>query len=647
MAPGLVGPLDGTAQSYAPLLAGLQTRGGDQRSADILRWVCGIGGIVGARAEEHVLARMAEAMAHRGPDGQGVWTDDQAGLAFRRLAIIDLDTRSNQPQHLEHVHVVFNGEIYNYVELREELRGRGHRFHTEGDAEVLLHAWAEWGERALERLNGMFAFAVWDSLERSLTLARDPFGEKPLYWTARGGGLVFASDVRALVQVRPALGRPDEGALAPFVALGLLPAIDRSFFSDISRLPGGHVLRWSAGNVHVKRYWQPRRLEPPHSYSEAVERLRELLVDSIRLRLRADVPVGTSLSGGIDSAAVVALSAQLAGDHRRHAFTASFPGFARDEWDLAHEVATQAEVLQHHAVQPTAAELLDDLDRLVVDQEEPFMTTSIYAQWRVMAAAQEAGVTVLLDGQGADELLGGYDVSGGFALASMGRRVALRGLVDGPHRGTRVRALLTDPLPRVLARWYRRRSLASPYASRDAIAAAAAVEPPNVDGGSPLHRELIREAFHTSLPGLLRFADRDSMAHSREVRLPYLDPRIAEFALSLPPDYLYREGTTKRILRDAVRGRVPASALEPREKIRFETPEEAWFSTHEYIDRACEVLLDASVRSRGLYNSAAVEADARAGKWRDTGALWRAMNTELWRTAFVGRGRRVLETIAE
>ncbi len=579
---------------------------------------------------------MAHAMAHRGPDGQGIWSDDEAGLAFRRLAIIDLDPRSDQPLHHEHLHLVFNGEIYNYLELREQLRGLGHGFRTEGDGEVLLHAWAEWGEEALERVNGMFALAVWDSRERSLTLASDPFGEKPVYWTNADRQLAFASDIRAIVEVRPRLGSPDEDALGPFVALGLLPPIERSFFAGISRLPGAHVLRWHAGAVQTRRYWWPRAIDPPTSYPEAVETLRALLADSIRLRLRADVPVGTSLSGGVDSSAVVALSAELAGEHTRHAFTASFPGFARDEWDRAHEVARAAGVVEHHRVTPRAEELLEDLDGLVLDQEEPFMTTSIYAQWRVMAAAREAGVTVLLDGQGADELLGGYDVSGGWALRSMGSGAVLRGLVAGPARVDRAKALGFDTLPRALARRYRV-SRASPYASREAIARAVAVEPPHVAEGSPLRRELLREAFHTSLPGLLRFADRDSMAHSREVRLPFLDRRVAEFALSLPASYLFRDGGTKRVLRDAVRGLVPSSVLSLREKFRFETPEQQWFREPAFIERACEILLDPSSGGSELYDLSAIRGDARAGRWRDASALWRAMNVELWRSAFAAR----------
>jgi asparagine synthase (glutamine-hydrolysing) len=311
----------------------------------------------------------------------------------------------------------------------------------------------------------------------------------------------------------------------------------------------------------------------------------------------------------------------------------------RDETDFAQRVATRVGGVQLHLVQPRADELLDDLDRLICDQEEPFMTTSIYAQWRVMAAARKAGVTVLLDGQGADELFGGYDLGGGWALRSMGPGAAVAGLVRGPMRLARSKAIATEWVPPAVARRYRR-TLASPYASKGAINDAVALAPPVVAGRSPMHRNLLREAFHTSLPGLLRFADRNSMAHSREVRLPYLDRRIAELALSLPPDYLFRGGTTKSVLRDAVRGIVPQGVVDRRDKGRFETPEAQWLQLPQFIERAREVLLDRAAMDHGLYDRVAIDEDARSGHWRNASALWRAMNVELWRDAF-GSPRRM------
>ena len=598
--------------------------------------MCGIAGIVGEAPDPEVLARMAQRMAHRGPDSQGVWHDAVAGLAIRRLAIIDLDRRSNQPFHLGPWHLVFNGEIYNYRELREDLSRLGHEFETEGDGEVLLRAWVQWEEGALARLNGMFALAIWHDERRELVCACDPFGEKPLFWAVRGDRFVFASDARALLEARPELGEPRWTTLAPYLGLGRMPPIDESFFDGIERLPAAHLLRVRDGRVQVRQYWRPRRVEVPPDYEDAAEELRELLLDSIRLRLRSDVPVGTSLSGGIDSSAVVCLAAKIAGDHRRHAFTARFPGFERDEWRFAEVVAGAAGVIEHHAVEPSAADLLAQLDDVVRFQEEPFGSASIYAQWCVMRAARDANVTVLLDGQGADELFGGYPGANGWALRSEGPTAILRGLTSAPDRSALLLVLGSEVAPASVAARYRRRKT-TPYAAAAVRRDAALLAPPivDVDGlETPLARELLRQTFRTSLPELLRYADRNSMAHSREVRLPFLDRRVAEFALSLPPSFLYREGLTKAVLRDAVQDVVPGAILARRDKVGYEPPHASWFAEPSFVARICEVLLDPTARARGLYDYVAIEADARAGRWRDPTGIWRALNLELWISAF-------------
>jgi len=584
---------------------------------------------------------MAATMVHRGPDGQGIWHDETVGLAFRRLAIIDLHERSSQPMHFKRWHMAFNGEIYNYRELREELSGLGHRFVTEGDTEVLLHAWAQWEEDALERVNGMYAFAVWDDSEGRLTLARDLFGEKPLYYRHAGEQLVFASDIPAILCAEDASSAPHISVLAPFLVSGGIPAVGESFFADISTVPAAHVLRWRQGNVELRRYWTPRHVAVPGRYEDAVGELRELLSDSIRLRLRSDVPVGTSLSGGVDSSAIVGLAAEIAGDHSRHAFTARFPGFERDEWRYAEEVARAAGVIDHHAVEPTADEFLDDLDELILDQQEPVGSSSIYAQWRVMRAAREASVTVLLDGQGGDELFGGYPGMGGYALRSDGLGQLGRGLRENGR--DIMRSIAVERSPRSVARAYRRRA-ASPYAAPELVAAATALEPgylPWMRGADPLRRELLLQCFVTSLPQLLRYADRSSMARSREVRLPLLDRRIAEFALSLPAGWVYQAGISKRILRDAVRDVVPVSVLARRDKVGFETPQASWLNTPRAFARIAECLLDGRARGRSLYDLDAIEADVRGGRWRDHRAIWRAFNLERWLCLFERAGDEV------
>jgi asparagine synthase (glutamine-hydrolysing) len=579
---------------------------------------------------------MAQAMAHRGPDDQHTWSDGVCGLSFRRLAIIDIDPRSSQPQSLGPLRLIFNGEIYNYRELRDELQTLGHSFTTEGDAEVLLHAWSQWGEGALDRVNAMFALAVWDEEERSLTLASDPFGEKPLYYVERDGGLVFGSDIRAVMCATP-LGGADLEAAGAFVARGLVPSPGASFFANVKRLPGAHLLRWKDGRSQVRRYWAPQPVDAPADYEDAVALLRELLLDSIRIRLRSDVPVATSLSGGIDSAAVVALSAELAGDHRRHAFTASFPGFERDEWAYAQASAEAAGVVQHHRVEPTADGLLADLETIVRDQEEPFGSTAIYAQWCVFKAAREAGVVVLLDGQGADELFGGYEDLVLKAMRARGARGVQQGLAaHGPERDWLASVASSSAVGRSALKALGRR-VGSPYAtdvSHKSAAQSQSVQGDFKGNGDVLRNELLTETFVTSLPPLLRYADRDSMAHSREVRLPFLDRRIAELAFSVPGEFLYRNGVTKSILRDAVRGSVPQVILDRRDKVAFQPPQTRWLSEPAWVERIADVLLDPGAAGADLYDRAPIEADARSGHWRDPAALWRALSVELWLQAF-------------
>jgi asparagine synthase (glutamine-hydrolysing) len=600
--------------------------------------MCGIAGTAGGRPDRALLERMALTMRKRGPDGQGVWHDDRAGIAARRLAIIDLHERSNQPLHLGSLHLVFNGEVYNYRELRDELRELGHAFETEGDAEVLLHAWAEWGEAALERVNAMFALAIWDDASGTLTLASDPFGEKPLYYALRGERIVFASEIKALLLDPDVQAAPNEAAVSMFVMRDALPPVDESFFAGIERLPAAHVLTFRDGRAQRRRYWQPARVEVPPSYGDAVAELRALLVDSIRLRLRSDVPVGTSLSGGIDSSTVVMLSSELAGDHTRHAFTARFPGWERDEWQYADEVARRAGVVEHHAAEPTVEEVLADLPRLVLDHEEPVGSLSIYAQWRVMQVAKAAEVTVLLDGQGGDELFGGYPATLGWLLRGEGLRGLAEGVRSGSGRSSLAQSYGFDYLPNPLRRLYRRRT-ASPYASGEVIEAAvsAPIVPPTpwFRDGDALRHQLVTQSFESSLPQLLRYADRSSMAWSREVRLPYLDRRIAELGLSLPARYLYEDGMTKRILRDVGRGLVPDAVLDRRDKVGFEPPQKTWLQDERFRAFIGEVLLDGRARARDLYDTAAIEQDLGRGTWRDHAALWRALNTELWLRALV------------
>ena len=523
-------------------------------------------------------------MAHRGPDGQRTWSDANAGLAFRRLAIIDLDERSMQPMHLGPWHLVFNGEIYNYRELEGELASLGHEFATEGDGEVLLHAWVEWEESALDRFDGMFAFAIWHDERQELVMRRAIRSVRSrCTGRATASGSCSPPTSGRFCERGPISVPRDRRRSRRFLGLGLMPPIDESFFARVNRLPGAHLLRLRDGDVDVRRYWQPRPVDVPARYEDAVEQLRELLAGLDRAaaaRRRSGRHVAERrcrLVGGRR-----ALSADLAGDHRRHAFTARFPGFARDEWRYAHEVAHAASVVEHHAVEPTADGLLDDLDALVCAQEEPFGSTSIYAQWCVMRAARERGRdrAARRPGRRRDlrrlpgvERMGAALAWGRVAVAARAR-VRSRPRWTSPRRSARAAARVASR-GRIAGevdavREPRRSQTCSGVAVR-----ARPVDAASTDSAGRWHASCCARACTRACPQLLRYADRNSMAHSREVRLPFLGRAVAEFGLSLPAEFLYRDGVTKAVLRDAVRGLVPDSVLDRRDKVGFEPPQAA------------------------------------------------------------------------
>ena len=577
--------------------------------------MCGIAGCA-VRGPDVVrpewLSSMATALQHRGPDDRGFlqWSSGepelgrnpdlrpgQVGLVHQRLAILDLSEKGWQPMrsHDGHKHLVYNGEIYNYVELREELRRAGHEFSSSGDSEVLLAALSEWGTAALDRLVGMFAFAMLDSERRTLTLARDPFGIKPLFYATWPGGVAFASEIKALLELPPVSRRASARAVHDYLREGALAGNDSSFFADVHQLPPAHSVTISLDTpdqVSPRRYWSlpaVRDIELP--FDAAAEQLRELFVDSIRLHLRSDVPIGTALSGGIDSSAVVAAGRWVGGsdvDIRTFSYIADDPALSEEKWvDLQADAAGA----KGKKVCPPVGDLVRDLDRLIRVQDEPFGSTSIYAQYRVFSLAADAGIKVMLDGQGADEMLAGYppyvparvasmlrsgQVASGLALARASSRnpgaasaatIAGKGMMSmlpaAAARAARRRFGTADGADEWIdAQWFRERGV-------DAVAHRA---------DHSLGDALLRDFGRDSLPGLLRYEDRNSMAFSIESRVPFLTPAISDFVFRLPEQHLIgADGTSKSVFRAAMRGLVPDAILDRKDKIGFATPERQWF----------------------------------------------------------------------
>lgn len=568
--------------------------------------MCGIAGALAldsARIDPAAIARMNQALRHRGPDGEGIWSGDggRIVLGHRRLAVVDLAPRASQPMHYEDRYTLtFNGEIYNYLELRTELEGRGFRFRTESDTEVLLAAWACHGEEMFRHLDGMFAFALWDRRDRVLVCARDRFGERPLYYQHDPGRhFVFGSEMKALAAYGLRLD-VDPDMLWRYLAYDLVedPAdLSRTFYRGARRLEAGHYLRIdTTGRVSQHCYWTLAGLRPNAAVTleRAAEELAERLTISVRRRLRTDVPVGSSLSGGLDSSTVVALVEEVrrGTGHVQKTFSARFPHPVLDEGRYMHALCSQLGLDAHH-VWPDVRTLVEELPRIFWHQEEPFGTTSIVAQWAVMRLAAESSVTVLLDGQGADEILAGYVH---FATPFL-RGLLKRDPAEGLRQAARFRrrhganawptpvGVLDVAMPELSRRVARAaRLLRTPPPLRHLapeLVAAHRGEPSPFRAAPDLDSALRYAVSVYGLGKLLRFADRSAMAFSREIRLPFLSHEVVEYAFSLPEEHKLGDGWPKRVLRHAMARRLPPEITWRVDKLGFETPQREWLDMPE------------------------------------------------------------------
>jgi asparagine synthase (glutamine-hydrolysing) len=610
--------------------------------------VCGICGIVDFAAPVHSepVEAMAAALAHRGPNGLGVVAGMGYALGATRLAVLDISDAAAQPfvSADGELVLVFNGEIYNYRELRKELEGHGEHFRSTGDTEVVLAAYRQWGTACVERFVGMWAFGILDKTNRWLFASRDRFGIKPFYFQQTGSSLVFGSEPKAFAAAHLLDRQPDLTAVARYLDHGWVDEGDRTFFAGLRRLEPGNNLVHDEHGSRIARYWSP---SPSAPVTDGVTAVRDALVDSVRLHLRSDVTIGACLSGGIDSSAIVSIIPRFVGGDesihvgpRLQTFTAFFETSRLDERPYARTVVEQSRAAPTW-VTFDAASLVDDLPRIVFAQDEPFGSTSIAAQWYVMQAAADSGVTVLLDGQGADECFAGYRTQLAWAVPALvktGRvadatRIASRLLSQDGLAGA---AALSQPLLPPPFRDYLRaragggRRLRSPQL-RNVQASRSGQSVTSFDG---LRRLLLTSR---GLPELLRYEDRNSMHHSVEARVPFLDHRLVELALALPPATLVAGGISKSVLRLAMEGIVPPPVLARNDKVGFETPGSTWFRGR-LGELAADVFSSRSFRERDLVDprtATGLLARHRAGKGDASLPLWRALNLELWARQFL------------
>jgi asparagine synthase (glutamine-hydrolysing) len=614
--------------------------------------MCGIFGILGS-VDKELLSAMSKALNHRGPDDNGFFLGKNVALGNTRLSITDVKG-GHQPIHNEDstMWITFNGEIYNFRELRSELEKSGHKFYTHSDTEVIVHAYEEWKENCVENFNGMWAFAIWDSVKKRLVLSRDRLGIKPLYYFSDGRHFVFASEIKALLLDKSVPKTPNDKMIYEYLLYGFHDHTEQTFFSEVRRLLPAHNLVIDENGIVAKKYWDipfnNKKIESSNINDNTyAEQFLGLFKDSVRTQLISEVPLGTCLSGGLDSSSIACMIDQLLGgntttcehaamltEDRQETFTAGFDDEKADEREYAEEVNQQIGA-EKHLVFPTSRQLWDDVSKLVYFQEEPFLGTSVYAHWSVMKLAGQK-VKVVLDGQGGDELLAGYLVYHLVFIQNLLKKKKIISFVKEsllsldiiapslryylfwsyPKRLKEIKALLN-------------RVFVSEFASTKQETALTKYE--------DLPELMYRDVTTTNLPALLRYEDKNSMAFSIESRVPFLDHRLVEYVFSLPVTQKLKNGWTKRVLRNAMKGVIPEKVRKRRKKSAFATPQETWLK--ELGKEIREVFASSRFRDRKYFNQQEVlkKFDEFCGgrSRRHHDIIWRMLNLELWLRTFI------------
>jgi asparagine synthase (glutamine-hydrolysing) len=629
--------------------------------------MCGLYASIGFEPDQDRL----DIVSYRGPDGRG-WKEyasacGPVALGHRRLAIIDISAAAQQPMSdaSGRFHIVFNGEIYNYLEIRDELEATGEVFSTQSDTEVLLLAYARWRSDALEKLRGMFSFLVWDQREKRLFAARDRFGIKPLYYTYGLKGAAFASEIKQLLGLPGISGRMSQARVHDYLESGISDHTSETMFEGVFQLRGGECLEISVANggapvLQIRRWYSATAGDLSIGEDEAGKRFRYLLSDSVRLHMRADVSIGSCLSGGLDSSSIVCLMSDMLSkvdtQSKVNTVSACYSDKSVDEKAFMDAVVDHAQT-QPHFVYPKACDVFAKAADITWHQDEPFGSTSIFAQWCVFEEAKRAGIKVLLDGQGADEQLAGYHSSSfGFYMAGLARRgqfgqilrtIAERRKYHGAPVTSQVRQQLISMLPPAFSDRLRRSHHAVKQHNwlgsallEEKRKGPNAQEVANAELGLPPVTDIrslcMTQTYGSNLGMLLHWEDRNSMAHSVEARVPFLDHPLVEFSLSLGNDHKVVGADTKRVLRRAMHGILPEAVRDRRDKLGFSTPEQAWFQgplrevAHEGVEQTLALYPDL-LNAKGVR---ALVSEMLSGRRPIDFALWRMINLGIWGRTF-------------
>jgi len=607
--------------------------------------MCGICGIIDFKnngVEESSLKSMMQAMKHRGPDDEGIFTEDNIGLGFVRLSIIDLSPLGHQPMFSEDGKyvIVFNGEIYNYIEIREELKAKGYKFKSNSDTEVLLKAYIEWGSQCLHKFNGMWAFVIYNRQDKTIFAARDRFGIKPFYYYSSANQFIFASEIPVVLKALKNKVQSNESAIFDFLIFNRTDQTEETFFKDIKKLQHGQQLSIVNGKVSIQKWYDLKdNLKEPF---QNPDEFRETFRSSIELRLRSDVPVGVCLSGGLDSSSIVSLLLNDFDKKDLNTFSAVYKkGQKGDESEYIKEYREQ--IRSMHFTRPTAETFYSDMHQFIKMHAEPIPSTSPYAQYKVMELAKK-NVVVTLDGQGADEELAGYHYFFGLFFKDLllhGRLGKLSKEIAAyltKHRSiyglqTFGYFLLPNNMKtkfRISEKGYLLEEFTKKYEIENKLAE-------NLYAAKSLQEGLLNH-FEYKLEHLLKWEDKNSMWFSLEARVPFLDYRLVERTLSLPNDAIISQGSTKNILRESMRGILPEKIRTRHDKVGFGTPEDEWFKTEKFQHFIQELIGSESFKSRDIINinkARKLYQHHLNGKMNISKEIWKWIHLELWFREFI------------
>ena len=636
--------------------------------------MCGICGIIKSNnlIDTNQLLSMTRVLRHRGPDDEGFILGDKEnnifksfhhdetidsiksktpklennlnanlGFGFRRLSILDLSENGHQPMQFDEagLWIVFNGEIYNYIEIRDELSAKGYTFKSNSDTEVILKAYHKWGEDCVHKFNGMWAFAIWDSKEKKLFCSRDRFGIKPFYYHYKQQKeFLFASEIKAILQV---IDSPsDKQTLFDSFAYGYSDHNERTFFEDIKQLRGGHNLILHNGNLSIYQYYKIKSQPCQDSFENSKDKLRELLFDAVRIRLRSDVPLGYALSGGIDSSSIVGIASKI-NCGSNNTFSMIYPGENVDESFYINKVIEKTGV-NHHFVSPTTEDFIKELENFIWHQEEPFIGTSYFGEFKLRELIRKNNVTVSLEGQGADEIITGYtsllypyffDLMSDFRFQKFIKEYRY---FDN---------YLSSPVKIIKAYLLRNRRADDNYLNKkypflndeflnETYNNGDVFE--KFKSGSHLNDALYEMLLYTSIPQQLVRADKSSMAFSVECRFPFLDYRVVEYAINLSYDYKTKNGLTKYILREALKDLLPTEVYNRRDKIGFAIPNNSFNSIkiREYIYSLLDNIKDENFKflnKQKFINQYFSNSDENILDWK----FWKTISVLLWQKTFI------------